>query len=503
MLGLKALLAGAAPDRIDYLRIVQLGRRAAALADQELAGMPFLRMAAADIGVQRLDAVDQANLDQKVQRAVHRWRRGARVVRLQRLEDRIGADGLVPVPDDPQDVLSDFREAHASFRAEACRGLDCAVDAILMVVWLDLEGMQQWHEFIITPVRQGPQPRIPVGFRYTVRRGRDRFLFPQHRDGLEMQIIRDLENVPGNVRRGVVVLGNFDGVHRGHQAVIGQGGDLSRGEGIPLVVLTFEPHPRTFFRPHDPPFRLTPIQNKAHHIEALGVDALIVLTFDKAMSQLEAEEFVQTVLIDGLAARHVVVGQDFRFGRKRGGDIAMLETIGERAGFAVTTVSPVASADAEIYSSSHIREQLETGKPGHAAAMLGRPFEIEGIVEDGDKRGRTLGFPTANIAIGDYIRPARGVYAVRAGIEAEGGMRWVDGVANFGNRPTIGGDSLLLEVHLFDFNEDLYGRDLRVALIEYLRPERKFAGLDELKAQIDEDCATARRVLTVRAAGAS
>ena len=169
----------------------------------------------------------------------------------------------------------------------------------------------------------------------------------------------------------------------------------------------------------------------------------------------------------------------------------------------MTTVDPVASADAEIYSSSHIREQLETGKPGHAAAMLGRPFEIEGTVEHGDKRGRTLGFPTANIDIADYIRPARGVYAVRAGLEEGSGLHWIDGVANFGNRPTIGGDSLLLEVHLFDFDGDLYGKTLRIALIEYLRLERKFDGLDALKAQIDEDGATARRVLTVRAAGAS
>jgi riboflavin kinase/FMN adenylyltransferase len=318
-----------------------------------------------------------------------------------------------------------------------------------------------------------------------------------------MQIIRHYENVPEGVRGGVVVLGNFDGVHRGHQAVIGRGIELAHEAGLPLVVLTFEPHPRSFFRPHDAPFRLTPFNNKAHHIEALGIDALIVLAFDEALSGLEAEEFIQHVLVEGVGARQVVVGQDFRFGRQRGGDTALLEARAESGGFAVTTVAPVASADAEIYSSSHIREQLESGKPGHAAAMLGRPFEIEGEVGHGDKRGRTLGFPTANIDIGDYIRPARGVYAVRAGIDGGGEIAWVDGVANFGNRPTIGGDSLLLEVHLFDYDGDLYGRNLRVALIEYLRPERKFDGLDALKAQIDEDGATARRILLVRAAGAS
>jgi len=318
-----------------------------------------------------------------------------------------------------------------------------------------------------------------------------------------MQIIRNLENVPENLRRGVVVLGNFDGVHRGHQAVIGCGADIASGDGAPLVVLTFEPHPRSFFRPHDPPFRLTPFHNKAHHIEALDVDALMALTFDENLSHLGGEAFIDRVIVEGLAAKHVVTGQDFRFGHQRSGDTALLEMKAETGGYAVTMVAPVASADAEIYSSSHIREQLESGKPGHAAAMLGRPFEIEGKVEHGDKRGRTLGFPTANIDIGDYIRPARGVYAIRAGLEENGAIRWMDGVANFGNRPTIGGDSLLLEVHLFDFDSEIYGDILRIALIEYLRPEIKFDGLDALKAQIEDDGATARRVLTVRAAGAS
>ena len=318
-----------------------------------------------------------------------------------------------------------------------------------------------------------------------------------------MQVIRNLENVPECMRECVAVLGNFDGVHRGHQAVIGCGADLARQGGIPLVVLTFEPHPRSFFRPHDAPFRLTPFQNKAHHIEALGVDALIALTFDEALSRLGGEEFIEHVIVQGMAAKHIVVGQDFRFGHQRSGDTALLCAHGEQGGYAVMTVDPVSSADAEIYSSSHIREQLETGKPGHAAAMLGRPFEIEGMVEHGDKRGRTLGFPTANIDIAEYIRPARGVYAIRAGLEKDGELHWIDGVANFGNRPTIGGESLLLEVHLFDFDGDLYGKVLRIAVIEYLRAERKFDGLEALKAQIDEDGATARRVLTVRAAGAS
>ena len=318
-----------------------------------------------------------------------------------------------------------------------------------------------------------------------------------------MRIIRHIENIPEKLRGGAVAVGNFDGMHRGHQALIQQCRAMADAVDGPAVALTFEPHPRSLFQADAPPFRLTPFRSKARLLADLGVDCLTSLRFDRKVSQQPAEDFIKTVLVEGLGARHVIVGQDFRFGRLRSGDTALLQARAEKGGYSVIAVAPVASADAEIYSSTHIREQVEAGKPGHAAAMLGRPFEIEGVVETGDQRGRTLGFPTANIDIGDYIRPARGVYAVRAGIDKGEETVWVDGVANFGNRPTIGGNSLLLETHLFDFSGDLYGQTLRVALIEYLRPERKFDGLDALKAQIDEDSATARRILKVRAAGAS
>jgi len=318
-----------------------------------------------------------------------------------------------------------------------------------------------------------------------------------------MRIFRHFENLPDDARGGAVALGNFDGVHRGHQALIGVAADAAQSLGGPLVVATFEPHPRSFFAPHDPPFRLTPFRSKAQLLQALGVDVLLVLTFDRTMSHVGAEDFVRTVLVKGLGARQVTVGSDFRFGHRRGGDVDLLVRMGRESGFAVNTVAPVGAADGEIYSSTRVREYLTAGKPAHAAALLGRPFEIEGRVMLGDQRGRTIGFPTANLGLDGYLRPAFGVYAVRAGIGDGEAPEWVDGVANLGVRPTIGGDKLLLETHLFDFGRDIYGEHLRIALIEYIRAERRFDGLDALKAQIAEDCATARRILRTRAAGAA
>ncbi len=313
-----------------------------------------------------------------------------------------------------------------------------------------------------------------------------------------MRVFRKLQDIPNDCRGGVVVLGNFDGIHRGHQAVIGAAAEDARRLGAPLVVLTFEPHPRSFFAPHDPPFRLTPFRSKAFLLEALGVDALVVLTFDKAMSHLTAPDFIRQILLDGLAPCQVTVGFDFRYGHRRAGDVAMLQD----AGISAKVVEPVGSADGETYSSTRIREHLIGGKPGHAAALLGRPFEIEGLVQPGDQRGRTIGFPTANIELGEYVRPALGVYAVRVGL-GETAVEWFDGVANLGNRPTVDGTRLLFEVHLFDFDRDIYGQLLRAALIEFIRPEQKFDGLDALKEQIAKDCAAAERILRTRAAGAS
>jgi len=204
---------------------------------------------------------------------------------------------------------------------------------------------------------------------------------------------------------------------------------------------------------------------------------------------------VRTLIVEGLAARHAVVGYDFHFGHKRGGTPEVLRQMGERWGFGVSVVAPLEAAGGTVYSSTRIRQHLAEGRPREAAQLLGRPFEIEGRVEMGDRRGRTIDFPTANLRLGDYLRPAGGVYAVRVEIGEEAAPRWREGVANLGTRPTVGGTDLRLEAHLFDFTGDLYGKHLCVALIEHLRPERKFAGLGELKAQIAADAAQARAIL--------
>jgi riboflavin kinase/FMN adenylyltransferase len=312
-----------------------------------------------------------------------------------------------------------------------------------------------------------------------------------------MEIFRHYTGLPAAARGGVVAIGNFDGIHLGHQFVIAKAGDLARQAGAPSGMLTFEPHPRSVFQPAAPPFRLTPFRVKAKLLRGLGVDCLYNLHFDLKFAALSAEDFVRQVLVAGLGLREAVVGYDFVFGHRRLGDAALLARMGKALGFGVTVVEPVQQGS-EIYSSTRIRTLLVEGKPRHAAALLGRPWEIDGRVEQGDQRGRTIGFPTANLDLADYLRPAAGVYAVRAAIgpdSARPGGAWIDGVANFGRRPTFGGSDLKLEVHLLDFAGDLYGRHLRVALVDYLRPEQKFAGLDALKAQIAADAGQARTIL--------
>ncbi|MDH3229647.1 MAG: bifunctional riboflavin kinase/FAD synthetase [Alphaproteobacteria bacterium] len=315
-----------------------------------------------------------------------------------------------------------------------------------------------------------------------------------------MQILRHYEDVPADLRGGVAVLGNFDGVHRGHQAVFARTCEIAQDAGVPLVAVTFEPHPRSFFRPQDPPFRLTPFRNKAHHIENLGFDLLLVLHFDETMHNMTAEAFVRDVLVGGLDASHVVVGYDFVFGHNRAGDTAFLATMGARCGFGVTVVEPVRSERNGIYSSTLIRDHLRAGRPAEAAVLLGRPFEFEGRVGHGNAMGRDLGYPTANLSFGEYLRPAYGIYAVRVGIDWPEELTWHDGVASFGIRPTIGEDEEpVLEAYIFDFSGDLYGLHLRIQLIDYIRPELKFDGLEALTAQIEDDCRVARAILAAAA----
>jgi riboflavin kinase/FMN adenylyltransferase len=311
-----------------------------------------------------------------------------------------------------------------------------------------------------------------------------------------MLIFRGCEGLADSARGAAVAIGNFDGVHRGHQAVIGTAGRLAREAGLPHAVLTFEPHPRSVFRPDDPPFRLTPFPMKARLIETLGVDLLFALPFDRSFAAKTAETFVEEVLVDGLGVAHVVAGYDFVFGNKRRGTPTLLGEMGRSLGFGVTIMDPVEESAGDIYSATGIREKLLRGEPREAARRLGRFWEVEGPVATGDKLGRVLGFPTANIALGDHLRPATGIYAVRAAVVEAGEAAWRDAVASFGWRPTVGGTDLRFEVHLLDFEGDLYGRTLRVQLVEYLRPEAKFDGLDRLKEQIAADAAQARAVLS-------
>jgi riboflavin kinase / FMN adenylyltransferase len=293
-------------------------------------------------------------------------------------------------------------------------------------------------------------------------------------------------------------MGNFDGLHRGHAVLIGQARELARAEGRPAAVLTFEPHPRSVFFPATEPFRLTPFRVKERELARLGIDLLFVQHFDRAFSAKSAEDFIADVIVAAVGASHVVVGWDATFGNRRRGNPELLRAVGVHHGFGVTVVEPVRGEDATVYSSTHIRELLKAGKPREAAALLGRDWEIDGRVAVGDRRGRTIGFPTANLGLDDYLHPAFGVYAVRVcgdGPDDPLGGRTIDGVANIGLRPTVGGLVPRLEANLFDIDVDLYGRHLRVALVDFIRPEQKFPGLDALKAQIAEDAAKAHAIL--------
>jgi riboflavin kinase/FMN adenylyltransferase len=287
-----------------------------------------------------------------------------------------------------------------------------------------------------------------------------------------------------------VALGNFDGVHRGHQALLGHAGEQASTLTAPLVALTFEPHPRRFFVPDTGPFRLTLPPAKLRLLAQYGVQAVLAQHFDEAFAALSPDSFIDDVLLRGLGARHVVCGYDFTFGARRGGNVEMLREKGKARGFGVTVLDPV-MREGEIYSSTRIREALRAGWASEAAELLGHAWEIEGVVELGDQRGRTIGFPTANVALGEHLRPRFGVYAVRALVDDS----WRDAVANLGRRPTFGKLKENFEVHLFDFDGDLYGKTLRVALVDFIRPEMKFSGLDQLKAQIAADGEAARQIL--------
>ena len=310
-----------------------------------------------------------------------------------------------------------------------------------------------------------------------------------------MRIYTSVKEVADEHRGGSIAIGNFDGVHLGHREVIQTAGNVARDKGFPWGVVTFEPHPKAFFQKETTPFRLTPFEQKARFIADMGVDFLVVLEFNAGFAQTPAEEFVSGVLLDGFGARHVVSGDDFVFGHKRQGTVAFLQAQGKERGFGCSGVGQVTGEDEEIISSTRVRELLGAAKPDEAAKLLGRGFEIEGEVATGDQRGRTIGFPTANVIVDESMQPCLGGYAIRAGLVQDGVTVWYDGIANLGYRPTFGSDACLLETHIFDFAEDIYGQILRVALVEYIRPEQKFDGIEALKAQIASDCGLAREML--------
>ncbi len=297
--------------------------------------------------------------------------------------------------------------------------------------------------------------------------------------------------VPPRLAGGIVALGNFDGFHLGHQAVVGRAVTRARAEGRPALVATFDPHPVRHFRPDTPPFRLTTLDQRQRLFEAAGVDAMVVFHFDGDLAALSAERFIAERLHANLQAAGVVTGEDFTFGSAKRGDVRLLAARGAVHGFVAETVGPV-TLDGEPVSSTRIRAALRDGDPRTAARLLTRPFAIEGVVQHGDKLGRTIGYPTANVDMGRYLRPAYGIYAV-TGRLADG--RVLKGAANLGIRPTFDPPKELLEPYFFDFAGDLYGQRIEVALIDYLRPEAKFDSLDALVVQMEADCARARQVL--------
>ena len=309
-----------------------------------------------------------------------------------------------------------------------------------------------------------------------------------------MQIHRGYWSLPQAALHGVVAIGNFDGVHRGHRALIEAARARAAEFGAPLGVVTFEPHPREVLTPDRAPPRLTPFRIKARLLAELGVGHLFALTFNEYLMSKSPEQFVHDVLAGGLGVRHVVVGFDFRFGHKRAGDADTLAALGSDYGFEVTRIEPVAWRG-EVCSSSRVREAVARGDVGQARDLLGHPFLVEGRVVAGDRRGRELGYPTANLRPGRRgLWPANGIYAVRATWDAREPV-WHDAVASLGVRPTFGGRDRLLEIHLFERDVDLYGRRLCCAFVERLRAEQTFATVEDLKAQMDQDSAAARAAL--------
>jgi riboflavin kinase/FMN adenylyltransferase len=306
-----------------------------------------------------------------------------------------------------------------------------------------------------------------------------------------MDVFHGYDHVPPDARGAVVAIGNFDGVHKGHQALIARAKETAKEHGVRAGTVVFEPHPREYFQPARPFFRLTPLPQKLALLETYGVELTFVLAFEKSLSMMSAEQFVERVLVAGLGISHAVIGHDFLFGRSRTGNATQMAELGQQFGFGVSIVAPVGSGG-EIYSSSAVRAELAQGDITGAAEMLGHRWKVAGVVQGGARRGTGLGYPTANIALGKGATLAHGIYAVHVGVAGERHQ----GAAYLGTRPTFDDGSPVLEVFLFDFDGDLYGREIEVEFVEFLRGDRKFDGPEALKVQMDADCARAREILT-------
>jgi len=306
---------------------------------------------------------------------------------------------------------------------------------------------------------------------------------------MAMKLVRGLHNLKPEHHGCVATIGNFDGVHLGHQAVLGQLSEKAAELSLPTTVIVFEPQPQEFFAPHSAVPRLTRFREKLKALLRFSVDRVVCLRFDRRLAAMPAREFIDKVLIEGLGVRYLVVGDDFRFGAKRQGDFAMLQETGARHGFQVVNMHTF-YIDGERVSSTRVREALARGDLNEAEKLLGRPYRMCGRVAHGDKRGRSIGFPTANIHLHRKATPVQGVYAVELfGLDVEP----VEGVANVGTRPTVGGARTLLEVHLFDFDRDIYGHHVHVDFLHRLRDECRFDSFDALKQQIERDVENARR----------
>ena len=300
--------------------------------------------------------------------------------------------------------------------------------------------------------------------------------------------------MPEALRGAIIALGNFDGFHAGHQAVAGEAIRWAQAEGRPSIIATFDPHPVRFFKPDVPPFRLTTLEQRQELYLAAGATAMLVFHFDADLAGTSAEDFIRAILIDRFGAHGVVTGGDFTFGKGAKGNVALLRTLGGELGLQSRVVDAVTAGE-EVVSSSRIRTALREGDPQLAARLLTRPFAIRGIVEHGDKRGRTIGYPTANVTIDNYLRPKYGIYAVTGRLLATGEV--LHGAANIGIRPQFEPPKELLEPYFFDFSGDLYGQEIEVAFHHFLRGEAKFDSLEALIEQMDKDCAEARRLLSL------